>query len=147
MKEFFTDLFEYTHHCNLQLMDLFVKNPDTISEKAIQLYNHTLNAHRVWNNRIEPGLPSFGVWDMHPQVEHAAIEQANYDISLLILNKYDLNTTIHYKTTSGQPFSNTVREILFQVINHSTYHRGQIATECRASGIDPLLTDYIFYKR
>lgn len=146
-KTFFTDLFEYTHHCNQQLMELFAKYPDTVSEKSVRFFNHILNAHRVWNSRIEPGLPAFGVWDMHPSSDYASIEKDNYERSLLILDKHDLATIIQYKTTTGASFSNTVQEILFQVINHSTYHRGQIALECRTNNIDPLLTDYIFYKR
>ena len=54
---------------------------------------------------------------------------------------------VHYTNTNGQAFDNSVRDILFNVINHSTYHRGQIAREFREYGPEPLVTDYIFYKR
>ncbi|QLH28398.1 MAG: hypothetical protein HWD63_02710 [Candidatus Parvibacillus calidus] len=39
-----------------------------------------------------------------------------------------------------------MKDIIFHIINHSTYHRGQIAMEFRQSGLEPLNTDYIFYK-
>ncbi|WP_209331385.1 DinB family protein [Lunatimonas salinarum] len=33
------------------------------------------------------------------------------------------------------------------IVNHSTYHRGQIATLFRESGLQPVVTDYIMLKR
>ena len=34
-----------------------------------------------------------------------------------------------------------------QVINHSTYHRAQIAQKVKALGGKPAVTDYIVYQR
>jgi uncharacterized damage-inducible protein DinB len=65
---------------------------------------------------------------------------------LLILDEFELDRKIRYANSKGQPFNNSVRDMLFQVINHSTYHRAQIATEFKNNGLDPLLTDYIYYK-
>lgn len=147
MKQFFKELFEYSYHFNQRLADIFNDNPDKTSEKGIKLYNHILNAHQIWNNRIEPKQKGFGVWDIHPIQDCKNIDKMNYEHSLLILDKFDLNETNYYTNTKGQTFSNSNRDIFFHVINHSTYHRGQIATEFRQNGLDPLVTDYIFYKR
>lgn len=147
MKPFFKELFEYNHHFNQKLGDIFNENPDRISEKAIQLYSHLLNAHRVWNNRIDPKQTTFGIWEIHPIQTFKNIDKVNQEHSLLILDKFDLNETINYSTSNGQPFNNIIQNLLFHVINHSTYHRGQIATEFRQSGLEPLATDYIHYKR
>ncbi len=147
MEELFKELFDYSFFINQKLWDNFTDNTDKTSDKSIQLYSHILNAHRVWNNRIEPKQTPFGVWEIHLIQDCKDIDKVNYEHSLSILDKFDLNDTISYTTTTGQSFSNTIWDILFQVINHSSYHRGQIATEFRQSGLDPLLTDYIFYKR
>jgi uncharacterized damage-inducible protein DinB len=87
------------------------------------------------------------VWELHSVQEFQNIDKVNYEQTLEILDKFDLNETIHYSNSKGQAFSNSIRDILFHVINHSTYHRGQIATDFKHSGIEPLATDYIFYKR
>lgn len=147
MKQFFIDLFEYSHHFNQKLSSVFTESPDKTTEKSVRLYNHILNAHQIWNNRIEPKQPTFGVWEIHPIGDCKDIDNINYEHSLLILDKVDLNDAISYTNTKGQPFNNRIRDILFHVINHSTYHRGQIATDFRQTGIEPLVTDYIFYKR
>jgi uncharacterized damage-inducible protein DinB len=147
MNKFFKEFFEYSHHFNQKLWDVFNDNPNRVSEKALKLYNHILNAHQVWNNRIEPKQTSFGVWEIHPFSELKGIDKVNYEQTLLILEKFDLNDNISYTNTKGQAFNNSIRDILFHAINHSTYHRGQIATELRQNELEPLNTDYIFYKR
>ncbi len=147
MKQFFKELFEYGHHFNQKLGDIFIDSPDKTSEKSIRLFNHILNAHQIWNNRIEPKQPPFGVWEIHPVQNLKNSNQANYEQTLQILDTVDLDKTINYTNSRGQAFSNSVRDILFHVINHSTYHRGQIAADFRQNGLEPLVTDYIFYKR
>jgi uncharacterized damage-inducible protein DinB len=65
-----------------------------------------------------------------------------------------LQTVIEYKNTSGKAFSNTVEEIIYHVVNHGTFHRGQIVTMLRANGVTNLAvneqtssTDLITYLR
>lgn len=36
---------------------------------------------------------------------------------------------------------------MISLINHSTYHRGQITMLMKEAGLETLNTDYIFYKR
>ena len=145
MKSFFKELFEYNHHYNQKLYDQFKEHQ--ISAKPLRLFNHILNAHHVWNNRIESKEPAFSPWDLHLLDELRDMDQTNFEHSLLILENFDLDDTIHYTNTKGEAFDNRVRDILFHVINHSTYHRGQIAFSFRVQGLEPLVSDYIFYKR
>lgn len=145
MKQFFQELFEYSHFYNQQLADVLIENQ--VSEKATKLYSHILSAHQIWNNRIEPLTKPFGVWQIHSADTYRAVEQSNYEQSLHILDRYDLDATINYANTKGQSFTNIVRNVLFHVINHSTYHRAQIATEFRQNEVEPIKTDFIFFKR
>jgi uncharacterized damage-inducible protein DinB len=147
MKQFFKEIFEYSHYFNQKLFDVFANNPDKTSEKAVKLFNHLLNAHQIWNNRIDQQQPPFGVWQLHDIQELKNIDKTSYEQTLQILQKFDLTETINYSNSKGQAFSNKIQDILFHIINHSTYHRGQIATEFKQNGLEPLVTDYIFYKR
>lgn len=147
MKTFFKELFDYNYHSNQMLGAIFNEHPDKVSEKSKSLFSHVVNAHHIWNNRINQIQNRYGVWDMHP-IEHCLdIDKANYQNTLLILDVVDLNAIINYKTSNGFSFNNSIRDILFHIINHSTYHRGQIATDFRQHDIEPLPTDFIFYKR
>lgn len=147
MKDFFKELFEYNHHMNQQLIDSLLQSPQNISEKSLKLMSHILNAQNIWNSRIENITPLYGIWQEHEPVSWTAIDQNNTTKTIVILENADLQKNIAYKTSQGQPFENSVRDILFHAINHSTHHRGQIASDMKQHGVQPIISDYIFYKR
>ena len=45
--------------------------------------------------------------------------------------------------SKGEPWTSRVEDILLHVVMHSAYHRGQIASDVRASGHTPAYTDFI----
>src|SRR5690606_35566670 len=81
-------------------------------------------------------------WEVLP-----SIHLDNYNKSVKILEQVDLRQVTMYSTASGARVSSKVSDMLFHAINHATYHRGQMAMDMRRSGLEPLSTDYIFYKR
>ena len=146
MKEKLADLFEYTYHFNKEMIAVISENISGVDEKIISLINHTLNAQQVWNSRIL-GEASFEVWQINPFKTLEEINHLNFKKSIGIVKDFDLEQKVEYQNSRGAKFENTVFEMLFQAVNHSTYHRGQINSLLKQYGIKPLLTDYIFYKR
>jgi len=146
MKEKMIDLFDYTYHFNKEMIRVISENISKVDEKTIGLLNHTLNAQQIWNSRIL-GEESFEVWQINPFENLSVINLQNHLKSVDIIRNSDLDETIEYQNSKGIKFQNSIFEILFQAINHSTYHRGQINFLFKQSGIEPILTDYIFYKR
>ncbi|MCS6934404.1 MAG: DinB family protein [Chitinophagales bacterium] len=56
--------------------------------------------------------------------------------------------SITYQNLKGDTFQNTVEQILYHVVNHGTYHRGQIIVMLRALGYTRVgSTDLITYLR
>lgn len=147
MTNFFKELFTYNHHYNQQLADIFIEKAGKTSEKSLAWFNHILNAHQLWNSRILSEQTAIRPWDLRSTAELKKIDSANYACSVKILDSIELHRPVHYTTSNGQGFTNTAKDILFHVVNHSTYHRGQIAADFRQQGIEPPATDYIFYKR
>lgn len=147
MTSYFKELFEYNAHVNRKLLVVLAENPELIHGKSHQLFSHILNAHHIWNHRIMAKPEMYGVWELQPASEMHHINTRNLVDSMHILDHLDINTTVSYQNSKGQKFQNSISDMLFHVINHSTYHRGQIATDFRANGIEPLITDYIFWKR
>lgn len=146
MKEKLIDLFEYTFHFNSEMIRVIGENIEKVDEKTISLINHILNAQQIWNSRIL-GEKTFEVWQINPFEMLEEINQYNFEKSIEIINNFDPDQKNNYQNSRGANFENTVFEMLFQAINHSTYHRGQINSLLKQNGIDPILTDYIFYKR
>jgi uncharacterized damage-inducible protein DinB len=54
-----------------------------------------------------------------------------------------LNDQVEYRNSKGQAWSSRVEDVLTHVLFHSAYHRGQIALQMRASGMEPAYTDFI----
>ncbi|MDR5590905.1 DinB family protein [Christiangramia sp. SM2212] len=148
MKDYFKELLEYSHYYNLEIIkkindgDLHFMIPD----RAIQLLSHTLNAQKIWNNRIEGKEDQVQVWKNLEIDELESIENGNFRESLTILKNEDLDRIVQFRNSKGESYQNSVKDIIFHVINHSTYHRGQIATEFRKQGIDPIVSDFVYYK-
>lgn len=145
--DFFKDALEYNLHFNQELIQLFENNKNSIPEKSMQLLNHLINAQQIWNERILEQQPFVDVWEIRPLENLKTINKSNYIQSLEILETTELNKKIDYKNSKEIPFSNTVQEIIFHIINHATYHRAQIASDLKANGIEAINTDYIFYRR
>lgn len=146
MKEKLIDLFEYTYHFNKKMIFIISENISKTDEKTIRLINHTLNAQQIWNSRIL-NENSFDVWQINPFDRLDEINLQNFQKSIHVIKNLDPDKPIVYQNSRGEKFENTVFEMLFQAVNHSTYHRGQINFLLSQNGIEPVLTDYIFYKR
>ncbi|MGH9774133.1 MAG: DinB family protein [Candidatus Acidiferrales bacterium] len=61
------------------------------------------------------------------------------------LAEADLSRKIEYRNFAGNPFAYPLGAILQHVVNHSTYHRGQIANLLRQIGAAPRATDLLRY--
>lgn len=146
MKEKLVDLFEYTYRFNKEMIKIISENLEKVDEKTMSLINHTLNAQQIWNARIL-GEKTFEVWQINPFESLEGINDQNFKTSVQIVGNSDLDQRINYQNSRGTKFENSIFEMLFHAVNHSTYHRGQINSLLKQNGIEPILTDYIFYKR
>ena len=117
------------------------------SDRARYLFSHILNAQHIWARRVLGEAPQYGVSELHPMEEYESISAANISDLRRIRSEVPGNRTIRYTTSLGETFENQAEDILYHVINHSTYHRAQIATDLRQSGIEPPVTDYVILKR
>ena len=146
MKKKLNELFEYNYHFNKKWIEFLTENFQEVPEKSLELINHLMNAQQIWNARIE-NETEFGVWQINDWNNISDINYENYTKTLKIIREKSLENVIEYQNSKGQKFTNKIEDVLFHIINHSTYHRAQIATDIKNCGIEPINTDYIFYKR
>ncbi len=149
MKDYFKEILKYSNHFNLEIIKRF--NDDdlhlAIPENSVRLFSHVLNAQAIWNDRIEGKKDQVDVWNIMEKDEMKEMEMQNFEKSLELLESNDLDKVITYQNSKGEKFQNSVKDILFHVVNHSTYHRGQIAVDFRNSGLEPIVSDFVYYKR
>jgi len=147
MNVFFNQLFDYNFFCNKKFIEE-CKKIEKMPEKSISLFSHILNAHHIWNARLLGKQPTYEIWQKQPMQDWSDIHYENQRNTFeIITNTDNFEQRIDYENSEGRLFTNTVKDILFHLINHSTYHRGQIAMDMRNHKLEPLHLDYIFYKR
>ena len=61
------------------------------------------------------------------------------------ITEESLKTPITYVNTQGETFTYPFWQILQHVVNHSSYHRGQITTMHRQLGSGPIATDFLVF--
>ena len=63
------------------------------------------------------------------------------------LTDSDLDRMVQYINFAGQTFTQPLWHLMRHMVNHSTYHRGQITTMLRQLGYQPVSTDLVLYFR
>ena len=113
---------------------------------------HIYQADQIWFARLmghETGLLSA----YQPPDDLEAFQQDWLGIHELYLEWSDDLTPdgwtqeIGYRNTKGEPFRTPAWQIVLHVVNHATYHRGQVAGMLRQLGHAPPGTDLITYYR
>jgi len=63
------------------------------------------------------------------------------------LTRTDLERVFEYKTLKFGVYSNPLWESMQHLVNHGTYHRGQVTTLLRQLGAQPMATDLMHFYR
>lgn len=150
LQEFFLKQLAYNDAMNLTMIGK-LKEIDHPPHEAVELLGHIVKAELLWLERLygteKIKKVFFEPWPLS-EIESHQIDSHKGWIS--VLNEYGedgLNTIFPYKNLKGDHFGNSLYDILFHVINHSTHHRAQISRILRQHDIAPPVMDYINYVR
>jgi uncharacterized damage-inducible protein DinB len=113
---------------------------------------HIATSEWVWLRRWRGESPS-GPPDWGSLQEAAALTRKLREVEadraafLRGLADDDLARPLAYRNLKGDDFSEPLVNQLVHVVNHSTYHRGQVATLSRQAGFPAPATDLIVFHR
>lgn len=138
------DMLQYSGEMNESYLQTF-KNCSPKAD-AISSMSHIILAVEVWCDRIE-GKQGSSPWQDIELEELSPRSQKAYERAINLLDALGPARTINYSNSKGTSFQNSVGDILFHVVNHSTHHRAQIASMLRMQDVTPPPSDYIFYLR
>lgn len=111
---------------------------------------HILAGEWIWLERWQGRFPTalLNAEDF-PSVQSVASRwetvQRDYVRFIDALTPQRLEEDLAYLNRSGQRFSYPLWQQMVHVVNHSTYHRGQITTLLRQLGAEPAVTDFLAY--
>jgi len=161
MKELLLSFAKYNLWANERINSILRNHPDVMDKELISSFKtirltiyHLWDAETIWYMRLAgeslTTWPSESFLGTEEDFFKAFNEQSQKLISLVeSMQDEKFSESCHYTNTKGIEFKTKVSEIILHVMNHSTFHRGQIITMLRNCGISELpSTDYIaFIKR
>lgn len=148
MKRYFLKLYQYNAWCNKRVLDTLTSQ-QVRDEKILTLMGHIVAAQYLWLYRIK-GLPPaqvklWGEYSLEQLVRMA--EEIGKEWLEFVEQTDDFNRELTYRNYVGDPYVNNVEMIMIHLVNHASYHRGQIAMQLRQKGYEPINTDFITYDR
>ncbi len=107
--------------------------------EATIVYKHILGASKIWVTRLGgtslPAMPDVDLTDSALAELHGKWIDA--------VSKFEFDEVIHYRNLAGEPYSRAFGDIARHVLNHATYHRGQIRSLFGVCGLEFPETDFI----
>ena len=148
MNKYFLKLYQYNAWANKRVLDNLNKQ-NIADKKILSLMGHIVAALYLWLHRIK-GLPVPDV-KLWGDYELAALTSSADDIGkqwlAFVETTENFERQLTYKNYTGDPYTNNVEMIMIHLVNHSSYHRAQIAMLLRQTGFEPVNTDFITYDR
>jgi len=161
MKELLKDYTKYNIWANERICRILESLPDDILDKELKssfstirksVY-HIWDAEAIWNKRL--GGRALKEWPSDTFKGSFEEFKTNFlagsgKLFMYVINKESkqLEQNLTYKNIKGETFTNRIGHIIQHVVNHSTFHRGQIFTMLRFAGVTELFpTDFIAFAR
>lgn len=120
----------------------------SVRDTLAHIYGAEWVWHERWHGRPPGALPSAADF---PGLDAMRGRLAEMDRMLLVyaasLTEDDLQRVIEFKTTAGTQISQPLWQCLQHLVNHGSYHRGQVATLLRQLGAKATSTDLIGFYR
>jgi uncharacterized damage-inducible protein DinB len=148
MKDFFLKWYQYNAWANRRVIRC-LEQQNVIDEKILSVFGHLMAANFIWLNRIKD-LPKskYELWGKYDltELKRMVVEADELWISFIKGNE-NFDRQMKYHNYVGDYYENNVQQIMIHLVNHGTYHRGQVAILLRQQGFEPVNTDFITYDR
>ena len=112
---------------------------------------HICGAEWIWLERFQgrspASLPDTAFTDVAGLREKWAEQEARLLAFVGKLKQEDLDRVMEYKTLKFGVYRNPLWQSMQHLVNHGTYHRGQVTTLLRQHGAQPILTDLMHFYR
>jgi uncharacterized damage-inducible protein DinB len=161
VKELFQQYSAYNVWANQRLIECIQALPDEVTKKEVissfpTLYAtllHMWDAESIWWQRLklqEVVIPPSTRFEGSVRDVGAALLHQNnlWKNWVAQASEPAINHVFHYQNTKREQFKQPVFEMLMQMFNHNSYHRGQLVTMLRQLGVEKIPgTDFIIWAR
>ena len=151
-------LYEYNAWANDQIFDAaaalsaeqFTKDLATSHQSVQGTLAHILAAEWIWMMRCRGTSPGRlfdaaefpTLQSIREKLDEVRREQSSF---IGELTEESLQADLSYTNTKGERWTYPLWQILHHVVNHSSYHRGQVTTMLRQLGAKAVMVDSLYY--
>ena len=153
-------LFDYTEWANQLVMDAAATLPDEQLRRNTGISHHSIfgtllhmaGAEWIWLERFQGRSPS-SLPDTTQFQDMASLRERWDELEARLLGfvrglaQADLDRVFEYKTLKFGVYRNPLWESMQHLVNHGSYHRGQVTTLLRQLGAQPIATDLMHFYR
>lgn len=158
--EDFHRLYDYNSWANHRTLDAcasvseeqFTRDLHSSFRSVRDTLTHIMLVEWLWLERWQGRSPEkYPPATEFPTLESVRRRWAEVERNLLeyvaLLTQQDLDRIISHKTLAGVPQAAPLWQMLQHLVNHGTYHRGQVATMLRQLDAKAISTDLILFYR
>jgi uncharacterized damage-inducible protein DinB len=148
MKPYFLKLYQYNQWANNRVLNT-LKTQQVSDSKILEIMGHIVAAQLLWLHRVKHlPPPDVKLWGTYSLNELSSMSDSACRQWLQFVQERDtFNEELSYANYKGEPYTNNVESIMIHLVNHSSYHRAQVALLLRQKGYEPVNTDFITYDR
>ena len=136
MKDFLLRKFEIEYNTVQALIRCIEAQEDVVSEYAIKRICHLINVHHIWNCRLHQRSAESNEWDVFPVHYLEKLNTQNFQETYDFLEKQELDSGVILPSQQFGAIERTAADILFRLLQHSAYHRGQIVQNMKSNGLN-----------
>ncbi len=122
------------------------RHEDSLNDFVRKQMSHVINVHHIWISRLDGQPVESGSWDLLPVSYWQKLSRENYQRTTDYLDHLDLEEKIRYHSEEGVPLEKSAVDILYHILQHSQYHRAQIARELRLLELPVPSFNFITYR-
>jgi uncharacterized damage-inducible protein DinB len=154
-------LYKFNYWANHRILDVartvpsadYMKNLGSSHGGIHGTLVHIMSAEEIWLKRWKGEVTA----GLHKPDEFSTFDSVtefwkNIELSMMsfcdtLKGDQDISRIISYKDIKGNSYSQPLNQLMLHLVNHSTYHRGQVVTMLRQVNITPVGTDLIAFYR
>ena len=149
----FKELYAFNRWANLRMLDAagaltdeqIVQDLGSSFRSVRDTLVHIMSAEWVWLTRWKGFSPTSFPEQWKPLMlfdikQEWTVIDTELQLFVRSLHDSDLERVISYRSIAGEAFSSPLPQMLRHVVNHGTYHRGQVTTMLRQLGVGAAAT-------
>jgi len=127
-----------------------VRDTGTSFGSLLGTLSHILGSQRLWLARFEgkimarvPDLTDFPDWETLTAAWNETSAELGFFLASLTAEQVSADVT--WTSTLGVSYTRPLWQPVLHLVNHTTYHRGQVVSQLRQLGYEPPSTDMIYF--